>query len=157
MRKGDKLAPIRDFWDRWESNLCKLYNPGACTAIDELLVSYRGRCPFKQYIPSKTGKYDIKIWARCDAATIYAWSLHVYTGRDRNCKPEKNQDCRVVLDLVKDPKGWNITCDNFFTSHELGIEQKIYNRRYCAQKQNIPSDKDQGFERKARAFFAIFI
>ena len=37
------------------------------------------------------------------------------------------------------------------------FEQKTYDRRYYAQKQNIPSDKDQGFEGKARAFFAIFI
>ena len=121
-RQRDKLAPIRHFWDRWECNLRKLYNPGACTTVDEQLVTYRGRCPFKQYIPSKPGKYGIKIWALCDAESNYAWSLQVYIGRDRNCGPEKEQGRRVVMDLVKDLKGRNVTCDNFFTSHELGIE-----------------------------------
>lgn len=121
-RFRDKLAPIRDFWSRWETNLRKIFNPGEYVTVDEQLVTYRGRCPFKQYIPSKPGKYGIKIWALCDVETNYAWSLQVYTGKDRNCKPEKDQGRRVVLDLIKDLKGHNVTCDNFFTSHELGIE-----------------------------------
>lgn len=121
-RARDKLAPIRNLWDRWEYNLRKLYNPGPCVTIDEQLVTFRGRCPFKQFIPSKPGKYGLKIWALCDSDTNYAWSMQVYTGKDRNCQPEKNQGRRVVLDLVKDLKGRNVTCDNFFTSHELGIE-----------------------------------
>lgn len=121
-RARDKLAPIRDVWNRWECNIQKMYNPGEFTTVDEQLVTFRGRCPFKQYIPSKPGKYGIKIWALCDSQTSFAWSLQVYIGKDRNCKPEKEQGRRVVLDLVKDIQGRNITCDNFFTSHELGIE-----------------------------------
>ena len=50
--------------------------------VDEQLVCFRGRCPFRQYIPSKPGKYGIKIWAICEANTSYAWKMQVYTGKN---------------------------------------------------------------------------
>ena len=60
-RADDKLAPIRDFWERWEEILSKFYNPGTNLTVDEQLVGFRGRS-FKQYMPSKPAKYGIKIW-----------------------------------------------------------------------------------------------
>ena len=50
-RADDKLAPLRDFWEHWEEILSKFYNPGTNVTVDEQLVRFRGRCPFKQYIP----------------------------------------------------------------------------------------------------------
>ena len=59
-RADDKLAPLRDFWGTLEI-LSKFYNPGTNVTVEQL-VGFRGRCPFKQYIPSKPAKYGIKIW-----------------------------------------------------------------------------------------------
>lgn len=98
------------------------YNPGPNVTVDEQLMPFRGRCPFRQYIPSKPAKYGIKIWAACDAASSYAWNLQVYTGKRNGGAPEKNQGMRVVLDMTQGLSGHNITCDNFFTSHQLGQE-----------------------------------
>ncbi|XP_053271933.1 piggyBac transposable element-derived protein 4-like [Pleuronectes platessa] len=120
--RDDKLAAIRNVWDRWVERLPLMYNPGPEVTVDERLVPFRGRCPFKQYIPSKPGKYGIKIWAACDARSSYAWNMQVYTGKPVTGRPEKNQGMRVVLDMTAGLKGHNITCDNFFTSHGLGQE-----------------------------------
>ena len=46
-RKCDKLASIRDIWEKWTDVLPKLYNPGENVTVDEQLVAFRGRCPFK--------------------------------------------------------------------------------------------------------------
>lgn len=119
-RVKDKLAAIRVLWDKWVENLPKLYNPGQNVTVDEQLVSFRGRCPFKQYIPNKPAKYGVKIWAVCDSVSCYAWNMQVYTGKLEGEKPEKNQGMRVVLDLTYGLQGQNITCDNFFTSYALG-------------------------------------
>jgi len=35
--------------------------------IDETLVVFRGRCPFKMYIPSKPANYGIKVFSLVDA------------------------------------------------------------------------------------------
>lgn len=120
--RNDKLAAIRNVWDRWVERLPLMYNPGPEVTVDERLVPFRGRCPFKQYIPSKPGKYGIKIWAACDAKSSYAWNMQVYTGKPLTGRPEKNQGMRVVLDMTAGLSGHNITCDNFFTSYVLGQE-----------------------------------
>lgn len=120
----DKLAPIRLVFDVWAVNLRKWYVPGENVTIDEQLLPYRGRCPFLQYIPSKPDRYGIKIWALCDSETSYAWNMQVYTGKDRNCRPEVNQGQRVVLDMVAGLENRNVTTDNFFTSYTLAAELK---------------------------------
>ncbi|XP_042158958.1 piggyBac transposable element-derived protein 4-like [Oncorhynchus tshawytscha] len=116
----DKLAAIREVWDLWEARLPALYNPGPDVTVDEQLVPFRGRCPFRQYIPSKPAKYGIKSWVACDAKSSYAWKMQVYTGKAAGGGPEKNQGMRVVLDLTTGLSGRNVTCDNFFTSYDLG-------------------------------------
>ncbi|KAL3969261.1 leucine-rich repeat-containing G protein-coupled receptor 6 [Sarotherodon galilaeus] len=121
-RQRDKLAAIRTVWDKWVHRLPLFYNPGPNVTIDEQLMPFRGRCPFRQYIPSKPAKYGIKIWAACDTTSSYAWNLQVYTGKPDGGAPEKNQGMRVVLDLTQGLSGHNITCDIFFTSHKLGQE-----------------------------------
>ncbi|XP_037550296.1 piggyBac transposable element-derived protein 4-like [Nematolebias whitei] len=120
--RSDKLAPIKDVWDRWVKLLPLMFNPGQEVTVDERLLPFRGKCPFWQYMPSKPGKYGIKIWAACDAKTSYAWNLQIYTGKLAAGIPEKNQGKRVILDMTTGLRGHNITCDNFFTSNDLGQE-----------------------------------
>ncbi|KAJ3603104.1 hypothetical protein NHX12_030848, partial [Muraenolepis orangiensis] len=110
--------------DRWVEHLPLMYNPAPEVTVDERLVTFRGRCPFKQYIPSKPGKYGIKIWAACDARSSYAWNMQVYTA---NLLLEGQEKKRVVLDMIAGLKGHNITCDNFFTSH--GLVQELLKRK----------------------------
>ncbi|XP_067253523.1 piggyBac transposable element-derived protein 4-like [Chanodichthys erythropterus] len=121
-QKRDKLAPVRDIWEKWVKRLPLMYNPGPNVTVDECLVPFRGRCPFKQYMPSKPSKYGIKIWAACDSRSSYAWNMQIYTGKAADRKPEKNQGMRVVLDMTSGLQGHTITCDNFFTSYALGEE-----------------------------------
>ena len=120
-RSLDKLQPIREVFELWVSYLQDSYTPGTCMTVDEQLVPFRGRCPFRQYIPSKPGKYGMKIWTICDATSYYTWKMQVYTGKDERIGREVNQGTRVVPDMVKEIEktGRNITCDNFFTSLSL--------------------------------------
>lgn len=123
----DKLAPIRNVYDKWNHNLKAVYTPGKNITVDEQLVPYRGRCPFRQYIPSKPAKYGIKIWVLCDSKSWYAYNTQIYVGRNRNATPERNLGRRVVLDLVEGLSDRNVTCDNFFTSYELA--EDLHNNR----------------------------
>ncbi|XP_062322103.1 piggyBac transposable element-derived protein 4-like [Osmerus eperlanus] len=119
-RATDKLAAIREVWDMWVEGLPRLYDPGREVTVDEQLVAFRGRCPFKQYMPSKPAKYGIKSRVMCDAKSSYAWKMQVDTGKSIDGAPEKNQGMRVVLDMTEGLKDCNVTCDNLFTSYELG-------------------------------------
>lgn len=65
-RKSEtKLAPISEIWDIFTKNCRENYKPSAYVAIDEQLVAFRGRCPFRMYIPSKPDRYGIKIIMMC--------------------------------------------------------------------------------------------
>jgi hypothetical protein len=118
-RRNDKLAPIRDVWDEINNNLKKYYVPGENLTVDEQLVPFRGRCPFRQYIPSKPDKYGMKIWWICDSETFYPLLGIPYLGKGD--KRAYNLASSVVLSLTENFKGSNrnITCDNYFTDLKL--------------------------------------
>ncbi|XP_051522644.1 piggyBac transposable element-derived protein 4-like [Myxocyprinus asiaticus] len=126
-RMRDKLAAIREVWEKWVEHLPYLYNPGPEVTVDEQLVPFRGRCPFRQYIPNKPAKYGIKIWVACDAQSSYAWKMQIYTGKPTSGGLEKNQGMRVVLDVTDGLRRHNVMCDNFFTSYELS--QQLLRRK----------------------------
>ena len=67
----DKLAPFRDLWNLFQAQLPKFYIPGPDLCVDEQLVAFRGRCGFRQYLPSKPAKYGIKIWWCCEGCPIH--------------------------------------------------------------------------------------
>ncbi|XP_019736039.1 LOW QUALITY PROTEIN: piggyBac transposable element-derived protein 4-like [Hippocampus comes] len=121
---ANKLSPISDLWSSWNFRLEKMFNVGRDVCVDEQLISFRGRCSFKQYMPSKPAKYGIKIWAVCDARTSYAWKLEIYTGKPPGGTREHNVGMRVMLGLTDSLEGHIITMDNFFTSVPLAAELK---------------------------------
>ena len=117
----DKLAPCRDSWNLFQAQLPEFYIPGPDLCVDEQLVAFRGRCGFRQYIPSKPAKYGIKIWWCCDSQTCYPLKGDVYLGRQPGQQREVGQGARVVEQLVEPwrKSGRNVTADNFFTSIPL--------------------------------------
>ncbi|XP_077385348.1 uncharacterized protein LOC144023587 [Festucalex cinctus] len=123
-RHLDKLSPISDIWSMWLELLPKMFNLGRDICIDEQLVSFSGRCSFRQYMPSKPAKYGLKIWTLCDVSTAYAWSMQLYTGKPTGGQREKKQAMRVVLDLCSELEGHSLTVDNFFTSFPLAAALK---------------------------------
>ena len=65
-RQQSKLAPMGAVYDLWEQHLSKPFIPYEYVTIDETLVPFRGRCSFKQYMPSKPAKYGLKFCCLCD-------------------------------------------------------------------------------------------
>ena len=87
-----------------------------------MLAAFRGRCSFRQYIPSKPDKYGIKIFALVDAQTFFTSKIEVYVGTQPD-GPYKvsNSPGDVVKRLCSCifGTGRNITLDNWFTSYDL--------------------------------------
>jgi len=123
----DKFAAFRDLWNKFEKNCSKYYSPSEYLTVDETLLSFRGKCPFKIYIPSKPDKYGLKIVSVCDARTFYFLGGIPYVGKEA----EKNQrdlplPTQYILRLTNTWKGTNrnITADNWFSSYQLTEELK---------------------------------
>ena len=120
-RATDKLAAFRDIWELFQDRLKLCYIPGPDMTVDEQLVPFRGRCPFRQYIPSKPAKYGIKIWWNCDAETSYPLKGEVYLGRQPDEARQVGLGSTVVLNTTGPwlRSGRNVVCDNLFTSIPL--------------------------------------
>ena len=86
-RASDKLAPRREVWKIFTK---KCLVPELEMCMDEHLVGFRERCPFRVYMKSKSDRYGVKIWANCENPSECVWNLHVYTGQI-SFAPEKKQ------------------------------------------------------------------
>lgn len=121
-RKIDKMAPIREIFERFLANFQRYFIASEYLTVDEQLLAFRGRCSFKQYIPSKPARYGIKVFALVDVKSGYTFNLEAYVGT----QPEgpykfNNSGEEIVLRLVE-PVAYtnrNITADNWFTSVKL--------------------------------------
>ncbi|KAJ4438274.1 hypothetical protein ANN_14213 [Periplaneta americana] len=61
LKKRDQFAPIRDIWNMMMRKFPMFYNPNEFVTVDEELITFHGRCPFRLYIPTKPGKYGIEV------------------------------------------------------------------------------------------------
>lgn len=117
----DKLAAVRELLTMFVANCQKSYSLGQDVTVDEKTEGFRGRCAFKQYIPSKPYKIGLKFYALVDAKIYYTYNLELYAGEqpkgafDVSDRPE-----HVVARLAEPLFGTrrNITCDKWFTSFE---------------------------------------
>ena len=127
-RERDKLAPIRQVTDIIQRRCVANFRPSQNLCVDEQLVLYRGRCGFKVYMPSKPGKYGIKIWICADVDSSYCCNFDVYTGQ-MGRGPEIGQGERVVLQLTEPytGSGRNVTADHFFSP--LHLARALLTRR----------------------------
>lgn len=124
-KKIDKLAAIRFIIDNFVNNCKRNYSMGEFLTIDEMLISFRGRCSFVQYIPNKPAKYGLKVFVLCDAKTFYVGNLEVYCGKQPDGQySQANTPTAIVHRLLGEVKGSrrNLTCDNWYSSYPLARE-----------------------------------
>lgn len=121
-KKIDRLAPVREIFKKFVKSCKESYILGENVTIDEMLPGFRGKCPFRQYIPSKPNKYGIKCFALVDAKLYYTYNIEIYAGK----QPEgpfsiSNKPSEVVKRLAEPlfGSGRNITADNWFTDMDL--------------------------------------
>ena len=115
--KDDKLAPIREVFDKINSSLQNSYYPGKNLTVDEHMIRYRGKCPLKQFLPCKPDKYGVKVFVLADSVTYYPCNLEIYLGKNSNLSQDPFNVVMRLCSILK--PGHLLTGDNFFTSLRL--------------------------------------
>ena len=71
----DRLWKIRDLFEILRTNFAKFYNPSEHLVVDEVIVKFKGRVIFKQYIPKNANVSASKCTnSEIPAVTPMAWT-----------------------------------------------------------------------------------
>ena len=128
----DRLWKIRDLSEMPNGTFSKFYNPSENLAIDEVILSFKGRASFKQYIQKKCKHFGIKIFKRCNS-TGYTYDAKIYVGKDRERTPQHlTVTHATVTELTRKREGCGhkLYTENFFSSPEL-FEDLAKKQVYC--------------------------
>jgi len=79
--------------------------------VDEVIIKFKGRVIFRQYIPKKRKRVGIKIYKLCDESE-YMCDMRVYLGRDSDSATEDMTATHATL--------------RHLTSRVKGLGQNIY-------------------------------
>ena len=124
-RADDKLALVRNIYDKFIVPCEANYTPRTGCTVDKSLHGLRGKCSFKQYLPNKLSKYGIKVNVMADSKSFYLVSSKLYTEAGTHA-PGLPILTQAVLDLVPSVSGTsrNITTNNYYMSVPLVMELK---------------------------------
>ena len=115
-----KTTKIKPIFEYFVSRFQKLFTPYRDISIDELMLLWKGRLSWKQYIPRKRSSFGLKSFVLCDAKTGYVWNSILYSGKGTDGIEDGNanyRSTRIVRSLPKTPfnKGYCIYVDNYFS------------------------------------------
>lgn len=115
----DKFAHVSEVFELFRVNCTKVYTPNMSLTIDEQLLPLKTRCRLITFMPNKPDKYGLKFWVMVDTETKYVVNILPYLGAQEREQRGTRTLAEDVVSRLVDPivnKGYNICCDNFFTS-----------------------------------------
>ena len=125
----DKFCLTSSLWKPFIENSQKVYVPSPYITVDEQLLPCKAKCRFIQYMSNKYDKFGIKFRMAVDVETKYFYNSFPYLGKDESRSTSVSLPSYVVTKLMQPilKRGYNVTCDNFFTSLDITLrlaEQK---------------------------------
>lgn len=144
----DPAWRVRTILEKFKSNAkCYGYFQTALS-VDEMMVKFKGRLIFRQYIRNKPVRFGIKMWALC-GSDGYVFECDIYCGKNSQ-SDGKLANCalgsRVVMNMTekfllatprKKLEKYHLYFDNYFASPDLTIHlQKIGLKSTGTVKQN---------------------
>lgn len=122
--EGDRLYKLEMVVREFRKYFAENFVPFQTLCIDESMVPFKGRLPFKRYIKGKRHKYGVKMFMLADAETDYILNFIIYLGSATKwpifCKRLEVTGSSVVS-LMRDylNKGHTLYTDNWYTSISL--------------------------------------
>ena len=121
-----KRSKIQPLLDKLRPTIEAAYTPGQQIALDESVISFRGRVGFLQYLKGKPNPWGIKAFALADSKSGYMYKICIYYGKETQLidQPELPHTCRVVMTLAEGmhDKGYDLYVDRFYNSPLLAVE-----------------------------------
>lgn len=72
------MGPILDHLN---AKFKELYSPSQDICVDESLILWKGLLSIKQYIKTKSARFELKTLNLCESSTGYLWNFFIYLGK----------------------------------------------------------------------------
>jgi len=112
----DRVWKLSTVFDKLNEAYAKFYNSLEHLEVDEVIVKFKGRVTFMQYIPKKRKHFGVKIYKLCNESG-YTYDMRVYLGRDSYSATDDmiatHASVRHLTSRVEG-LGHKIFIDNFF-------------------------------------------
>ena len=123
----DKAWKIAEYLKLFNDACGKGWTVAKEVSIDEMMIAYKGRCGWKQYMPDKPNSWGLKLWGLCASKTGYMHAFELYTGRKDEAAADDGLGLasEVVLTLLKmlmlhqTINGLHVYMDNYYSSPTL--------------------------------------
>ena len=120
-KECDWLWKLKTVSDKLNKAYAKFCNPSEYLAVDEVILKFKSRVFFRQYIPKKRKCFSVKIYKLCDESG-YTYDMRLYLGRDSHSATDDMTATNVTLRHLTcrvEGLGCKIFMDNFFSSPRL--------------------------------------
>ncbi|XP_036379604.1 uncharacterized protein LOC118774371 isoform X2 [Megalops cyprinoides] len=114
----DRLFRLRPLVDTLQTACQTWYQPHQQLSIDERMVPTKAKNGMKEYIKRKPKRWGFKLFVLADSANGYSYNFTVYTGKAHHHAGHGLSYDSVIslIEGVSLGHGYNIYCDNFYTS-----------------------------------------
>jgi hypothetical protein len=146
----DRLWKIRTLFDKLNDAYAEFYSPTEHLAVDVVVVLFKGRVVFKQYIPKKHKHCGIKIYKLCDMAS-YTCNMNIYLGSDRqNTAQTVRAKHAIVKTLTRriEGLGHKLYMGSFFSSPDLFDDLHTRAINCCGTVRQNCKGMPEGFDSK---------
>ena len=122
--KKDRLHKLRPWLKSLSSSLSKLPQE-EFSAVDEIMIPFKGRSGIKQYMRNKPHKWGFKLWGRAGASgTLLEFEVYQGAGNQQSegSHSQLSKTTETVLRMtsnVPERKNYKVFADNLFTSLPL--------------------------------------
>ena len=80
----NKLYKIQPFLKLVIARFQEVYSSDRQLAVDKSLIKFKGKLPFRQFIPIKPGIFGIKAFTLAEFKSGFDLNTKIYTGRENN-------------------------------------------------------------------------
>ena len=125
INSNTKRAKIQPFLDILAPTFQSSYTPHKAIAVDESMITFKGRVSFRQYLKGKPHPWGIKAFVLSDSLTGYMQRVCIYYGKETLLiNTDHPHTTRVVLTLVQPyhNRGHDLYVDRFYSSPLLATE-----------------------------------
>lgn len=113
--KRIKVWKICPWLDELQQNFLTV-EPQQLNSVDEIMISFTGRCPIKQYMPVKPHLWGIKLWARAGSSGFLN-QFEAYQGQPTINYPHGlGSDVTLKMrQALPENRGPKVAADNYFS------------------------------------------